>query len=388
MGFDFAVLSHVTSRSVWRVFVLSLTFLLARLPISAQTQVSVLLDQARTREEAGDYPAAEQFYRQAHAISPDDPEVLKRWGILEQTELKFDESIAHFRRVLSHDPQYLQVNFFLGVSYFGKHDFAGAIPSFEQELSTPKPHPRCRYYLALALESSGRVDDAIAQLDQAVTDRPKDADAYYELARLHTNASLQAIEKLKELDPDSFQLHALLGETYAGEKQYADAIREYKAALAKRADALGIHFSIGVAYWVQQEWQNAEPEFEQAWKENPDDPLTNLYLGDIAVHEQRFADACRYLRVAEKGQPGMARVHLLLGECYRGQKDPENARSELLTAINADPTAPQPHFLLAQVYSELHNPEASAKELANFDRLSKLEQEKARHIPGSREEHK
>jgi predicted Zn-dependent protease len=106
------------------------------------------------------------------------------------------------------------------------------------------------------------------------------------------------------------------------------------------------------------------------------------------VHEQRFGEACRYLRVAEKGQPSMAQVHLLLGECYRGLKDPENAKSELLAAIDADPAASQPHYLLAQVYSELHNPEGSAQELANFERLSKHEQEKASHVPGPSEEGK
>jgi tetratricopeptide (TPR) repeat protein len=378
----------MTSRSVWRVIVLLSPFLLPFPASSAQTQVSSLLDQARTREKSGEYAAAEQLYQQALAISRDDPEILKRLGIVEQTELKFDQSIEHFRRVLAHDPKYPQVNFFMGVSYFGKHDFSSAIQNFQHELTTEKPHSRCRYYLALALRSSGRIDEAIALLDKAVAENPNDADAYYELARLHTNASLQAIEKLKELDPDSFQLHALMGETYAGEKQYADAISEYKAALAKRPDAPGIHFSIGVAYWVQHEWESADPEFLRAFEENPDDPLTNLYLGDIAVHEQRFADACRYLRIAEKGQPNMAQVHLLLGECYRGQRDLEKARSELLAAIDADPVAAQPHYLLAQVYGELHNPEASAQELAQFDKLSKLEREKSSRVLGSSDEHR
>ena len=385
MSWYFQVFCRVIWRKGRHVFVLSLFSLLAA---SAQTQVNALLDQARAHEKSGDYPSAEQIYNQALAINRDDPEILKRLGIVEQTELKFDQSIEHFRRVLARDPKYPQVKFFVGVSYFGKHDFPTAIENFQQELATERPHPRCRYYLALALRSSGRIDDAIAQLDSAVTDNPKDADAYYELARMHTNASLQAIEKLKELDQDSFQLHALMGETYAGEKQYGDAIREYKAALAKRPDAPGIHFSIGVAYWVQHEWESAEPEFLQAFKENPDDPLTNLYLGDIAVHEQQFAEACRYLRVAEKGQPNMAQVHMLLGECYRGQKDPEKARSELLAAIDADPAAAQPHYLLAQVYDELHNPEASAQELAQFDRLSKLELEKAGRVRGSSGERK
>jgi superkiller protein 3 len=382
---DFSLLARLTSPNFRRAFVLLFAFFIAPLVTSAQTQVRALLEEARTLEKSGDYPRAEQLYQQALAITPDDSEVLKRLGILEQTEYKFDESIAHFRQVLSRDPHYPQVNFFSGVSYFGKHDYSAAEQSFRQELATPHPHPRCRYYLALALQSSGHADDAIAQLDKAVVENPNDADAYYQLARMHTDASLHAIEKLKALDPDSFQLHALMGEIYAGEKQYPDAIKEYKSALAKRPDAPGIHFSIGVAYWVQHDLENAQPEFLQAYNENSDDPLTNLYLGDIAVHEQRFGEACRYLRVAEKGQPSLAQVHLLLGQCYSGQQDPENAKSELLAAIHADPAAAQPHYLLAQVYNQLHQPEASAEEIATFDKLSKLEREKTAHASASTE---
>jgi cytochrome c-type biogenesis protein CcmH/NrfG len=114
-----------------------------------------------------------------------------------------------------------------------------------------------------------------------------------------------------------------------------------------------------------------------ALQENPSDALTNLYLGDIAVHEGRFQEAFTHLRIAEKGQPNMPQVHLLLGKCYRGQNAEEDARTEFLAAIKADPTAAEPHYLLAQVYRELHNPQASANEFAEFERLSKMEKEKA-----------
>ncbi len=50
--------------------------------------LKALLEQARIYEKAGDYPGAERVYRQGLRIAPDNPEVLKRLGILEQTELK------------------------------------------------------------------------------------------------------------------------------------------------------------------------------------------------------------------------------------------------------------------------------------------------------------
>ena len=344
----------------------------------AQTQsnVETLLEKARGEENAGDYAAAERIYKQALALAPENLESLKRLGILEQTELKFDDSILLFKHVLDNDPRYPEVNFFLGVSYWGKNDFNESIDSLERELKTRNPHPRSHYYLGLAFQSSGRIEEATSQLNQSFAQNPKDADALYELARIYKNASLRSIELLKALDQDSFQLHALMGEVYADEERYAEAIKEYHAALAKRRNATGIHYAIGLAHWVQRELDAAKKEFIDALKENPNDALTNLYLGDIAVHDERFSEAHAYLKVAERGQLNMPQVHVLLGKCYRGENEPEKAKIEFLAAIQADPTAAQPHYLLAQVYRELRNPQASSREFAEFERLSQVEKDK------------
>jgi tetratricopeptide (TPR) repeat protein len=356
----------------------ALAALMATTAWATQTQsnVELLLEQARSEEKTGDYAAAERFYRQALTLAPDSLETLKRLGILEQTELKFDDSIRLFHQVLASDPRYPSVNFFLGVSYFGKIDFNQSIDSLRRELETPHPHPRSHYYLGLAFQSSGRIEEAISQLNQSLAQNPKDADALYELARIYKNASLRSIELLKALDQDSFQLHALMGEVYADEERYPEAVEEYQAALAKRPDARGMHYAIGVAYWAQQRTDLAEKEFKDAWNENPNDALTNLYLGDIAVRDQRFQEALRFLVVAQQGQPNMSQVYVLRGKCFHGLKEPEKAKAEFLAAINADPAAAQPHYLLAKVYRELHDQQASAAELAQFERLSKLEKEK------------
>ena len=363
---------------LWAVFICLISGVVLVAPaVPSQSNVGAFLEQARAAEKTGDYQAAERVYLHALALAPGNLETLKRLGVLQQTELKFGESIESFKQVLAHEAQYPEVNFFLGVSYFGENDFNQAIRSFELELGTPKPHRRCRYYLALALQAAGRIDETISQLNRTVAENPKDADALYQLARIYKNASLQAIERLKALDQDSFQLHALMGEVYADDERYAEAIKEYQAALAKRPDATGIHYAIGVAHWVQHELDAAKKEFLDALKENPNDALTNLYLGDIAVHDEHFTEAHAYLNVAERGQLNMPQVHVLLGKCYRGENDPEKAKIEFLAAIQADPTAAQPHYLLAQVYRELRDPQASSKEFAEFERLSKSEKGKA-----------
>jgi tetratricopeptide (TPR) repeat protein len=371
-------MNRVTRLNNWlRPVCLAVFFVPSHASCQPQSELAGLYDQARGLEKHSDYAAAERIYLKALELAPGNPETLKRLGIVEQTEMRFEESITHFKQALSRDAQYLEVNFFLGVSYFGQNDFANAIQSFQQELATAKPHRRCRYYLGLAFQSAGRTEEAIAAFNGAVTQTPNDADSLYELARIYKNASIHVIDRLRILDPDSFQLHALLGEMDADGEHYTDAIKEYQAALAKRPDATGIHFAIGVAYWIQRQFEPAKIEFLEAYKENPNDSLTNLYLGDIAVQDREFGDAMKYLDIAEKGQVELFRVHLLLGECYRGQHQLEKAKAEFLTAVKADSNAAEVHYLLAQVYQELKDPEASTKEFAEFERLSRLDKERS-----------
>ena len=343
---------------------------------AAPRSLDRFLSEAAGLEKSQDYTGAEEVYRQTLIAFPDNPEVLKRLGILYQTELKFANSIECFQRALSLSPQASEANFYLGVSYVGTNQFQAASESFRRELLTPHPHPRCRYYLAIALQSLGRMDDALLQLQESLTANPKDADALYQLARLHMNGSLQAIQKLTDLDPDSFQLHALMGEVYANNVRYEDSLKEYGAALAKRPDAPGLHYALGVAYRNLKRIDEAEREFLRARREDPNDPRVNLYLGEFAVGRRDYAGAVDYLRVASAAQPGLARPHFLLGRCYQALKDFDKAKSELVAAATADPMDPQPHFLLSQVYRQYGDAGSSAKELREFEKLSLAEKSK------------
>ncbi len=344
--------------------------------VGLAADVKTLLEQARAYEKTENYAGAEQSYRQALTLAPDNPEVLKRLGILYQTELKFQESVQLFQRALSISAHYPEVNFFLGASYLGLNQFQKATESFQAELSTANPHPRCNYYYAIALVSLGRPEAAITQFSQSLARNPKDADALYQLGRLHMNGSLEVIQKLTDLDPDSFQLHALIGEVYANNNRYEDSLKEYRAALAKRPGAPGIHYALGVAYRNLKQIDEAEKEFLQALREDPNDLRVNLYLGEFAVGRGNYARAIDYLRVASAAQPGAARPHFLLGKCYHALKDLGKAQTELLIAAAANPNDTETHFLLAKVYREQGDTKSSAREMDQFQRLSLAEKQK------------
>lgn len=328
------------------------------------------LDRARACEKAEDYAGAERAYQEALSRAPRNPEALKRYGILLQTELKFARSVEILDRALAVDSQYPQVNFYLGVSYLGENQFRKACDAFQKELLTPHAHPRCHYYYAIALQSLGRADAAIAQYNQSLAQNPKDLDALCQLARLHMQASLQAVQRVTDLDPDSFQLHALMGEIYADNHRYEASLKEYLAAQAKRPDAPGLHYALGTAYRNLKMIDQAQKEFLEAKREDPKDPRVNLYLGEFAVGRRNYADAIPYLRIVATAQSGLARPHFLLGECYKALNKLDEAKAELMAAIQDDPENPEPHYLLAQINREQGDPQASVAELKKFQELS------------------
>jgi tetratricopeptide (TPR) repeat protein len=132
------------------------------------------LRDARQSEKRGDYAAAEKIYQQAAASFPKQPEILKRLGIVYQTELKVPQSIDAFRQVLRDAPQYPEVNFYLGLSQLGMNQFQQAVDAFNRELTANPKYRRARYYEALALQSLNRNADALRQYELLLQDNPHD----------------------------------------------------------------------------------------------------------------------------------------------------------------------------------------------------------------------
>ncbi len=380
----FYICKRVLSGVRLTVFLVFLGGLVLNPVTGAAGQNSDLLKQAQTYEAQQNYPAAESIYQKVLASEPDNPEALKHLGILEQTDLKFSESIEHFKRLLASQPDYPQVNFFLGLSYYGQHDYKDAIASLQQELKTPSPHPATRYYLALALEGQGQADEAINQLNEVAVKNPHKSEVFYELARLHMAASLRAIDQLRSIDPDSFQFHALMGEFYDQEAHYQAAIVQYQAALKKQPNALGIHTPLGIAYWKLDQLDTAQKELLLGIQESPDDFLANVYLGRMALRDNQFNKALPYLQRAAASQPQDEEARILLGRCLIGLGEFEEAKADLLVAARLDSTDPRSHYMLADVYLKLKQPADRQRELDLFNKLSIAQKAKGMENAGAR----
>ena len=336
--------------------------------------VEGFLAAASELEKRQEYSGAERTYVEGLKAFPNQPELLKRLGIIYQTELKFQESIEAFRKIQELRPNYAEVNFYLGLSYFGLNQLEQAVAAFQEELKINPKYRRAHYYAALALQSLDRKSEASQHFETLVEADPKDTKAWYQLARLHRSMAMQAFKQIVLLEPDSASFHALKAESYAEDEKYSEAIREYQEVLKKDPNFPGAHFGLGEIYY-QTTNPEAEGELHRALEEDPNHPAANYYLAEILLRSQKAAEALPLLQLAVRGDPKLAMAQFQLGKCYLALGDFEKALEALMKAAALDPKAKETHYQLAQVYGRLKRDEKRNHHLAIFEQLTREEKE-------------
>jgi len=332
--------------------------------------------QARELEARQDFVGAEKLYRAAAASFPKQPEVLKRLGLILQTELKFQESIDVFQQILQQAPQYPEVNFYVGLSYLGLNEFEKAIEGFDRELAANPKYRRAHYYAALAYQSMSRNTDALQRYDILLRDDPTDKKVLFQLIKLLKSATITAIKQLGNLDPDSEFMLVLKAQGYAEEEKYADAIEKYKELLIKSPNFPGAHFGLGEAYYNAIDYPNAEKELLLALSEDPNLPMANYYLADILVKNQKIDEAVPRLEIVVASSPQFMMGYFQLGKCYTTQGRLEEALTLLTKAIEIDPKEKMVHYQLAQLYARLKQPDKQQLHLETFQKLNVEERDK------------
>lgn len=330
---------------------------------------------AKELETREDYLGAEKIYLEAASTFPQQPEVLKRLGLVYQTELKFAESIDTFQKVLQQAPLYPEVNFFLGLSFFGMNQLEKAIEGFNKELEINPKYRRANYYLALVYRSQNRIAESLRQYEILLRQDPSDKEALYQVVRLLKSATVTAIKQLGDLDPNSDFVLVLKAEGFADEEKYSDAIEKYQEVLVKNPNFPGLHFAIGEAYYKNLDYPNAEKELRLALKEDPNLPIANYYVADILVKAHRIEEALPLLEIVVAANPQFMMAYFQLGKCYAAQGKLTEALKPLLKAVELEPKDKMVHYQLAQLYGRLKQADKQQYHLELFQKLNVQERE-------------
>jgi tetratricopeptide (TPR) repeat protein len=344
------------------------------------TSIDTLLSQAVESENKQDYGTAGKLYSRALLGLPDDPEILKRLGLVYQREREYGKSVEIFEQILRRAPAYPQANVLLAISYYALNHFDKAIKSARRELTANPKDRQAQYYLALALHASDRNLEAIQQLEALVSDHPDDVAALYELVLFYKDGAHETSQRVAKLAPDSEWFLALRAGALADTDHLDDAIREYRAILKKNPAFPGMRFELGQVYWRKKDSEHAEAELKLSLLEDPNQPLANYYLGDILTDRKEYGDAIAHFRIAIAAYPKMTKAYFLLAKCHAGIGESQRALEFYQRALELDPDYREVHYQLYTLYARLGNKGKSQAELRLFEKLTREDDERDKKL--------
>jgi tetratricopeptide (TPR) repeat protein len=164
--------------------------------------------------QMGQTPEAVAEYRAAIRLAPRFPAAYINLSDLQREQGKEPDAERTLREGLSMMPNDPMLHHALGLSLARTGRPAEAVVELKRasELSA---EARFSYAYAVAMHSSGKIDEAIAILERARTRHPRDRDVLFALATFHRDAgrtvkALEYAEQLGRFSPDDAEAQALI----------------------------------------------------------------------------------------------------------------------------------------------------------------------------------
>jgi len=259
-------------------------------------------------------------------------------------------------------------------------DFGEAGARARQYLKTHPNDSAARILLARALLAQGNYLGAYSELSRVVRSDPKNIDGLYYLGWISANLSQLEYQELARRAPDSFRVHQLLAESYAGRENKAEAEAEYLAALKANPQSSEILDDLGDLKREAFQFDEAAKYYQRAVKTSPRDYEGVYGLGACALFNHDFPKAIEHFREATSIDPRSSAARLALGDALLRDNQTVAGIAELKVAVKIQPDMRQAYSLLARAYAKLGHPQLAQEALKKEQELAQAREESLERI--------
>jgi tetratricopeptide (TPR) repeat protein len=224
--------------------------------------------------------------------------------------------------------------------------------------------------LAVDLQKSGRLTDAVARENSALRMAPDTAEYYYNLGNTYhllskPGQARDAYLKAVNLQSDYADAHNNLANIYMIDFGLTDkAMAEYEAALRDDPNYTSAHVNLGNLYIKSDRAADAIPRFNAAIRLQPDFGEAYFGLGDAFLALGRSDDAIPPYETAVRFMPDYAPAHNNLGVALFQMKRIAEAVRQFEETVRLDPDYPHAQENLAKSRPLAPPPPGGVKPLA------------------------
>lgn len=335
---------------------------------------------------------AEAQCRTGLLSGPDDINLLGMLGAILLKKGSFDEAEQKLRRAIALEPEFAKPHEDLGALHLARDDAVGAIPFFERALSLNSDQPSAMRGLSIALQRSGKEQEAEALRQQIVQAAPT-PNLLAEAESLRQRGEIEAAEQICDLilrrEPENTDVLQILAAAandddrfvvaegylkrivklrpnngaalfdlanFLGERgRYPEAIQFLQSACALDPDNPDIHLHLGNMFGIVGQTRDALLAYERCLDLKPDEPAALIGRGHMLRVDgrQEEANAC-YKRCAQVN-PEIGSTWWYLASLHRYSASDEDLE-KMLAYVNSDSLTPDSrlafHFALARAFED------------------------------------
>jgi len=187
--------------------------------------------------QKGRFDDAIAHCRAALALNANDAQAHTNLAVTLANTGKADEALPHFEKAVQLAPGDASFQSNLGAALAQRGQAIEAIPHFRKALDAHPNDVQAMVNLGIALASMGKFDEALPHLEKAAELAPGDPGIQTNLgaalvAQGRMEAAVPHLEQAVDTAPESADGHYHLGDAYAGEKRVANAMGEWRRAIA------------------------------------------------------------------------------------------------------------------------------------------------------------
>jgi tetratricopeptide (TPR) repeat protein len=262
---------------------------------------------------AGDWPLAEQCFRQVLQAEATHVDALLLLGAMAHQQGKYEQAAADFERLVRLRPADAIVYYNLGRVYqeLGKQEEAANY--YQQALQLQPDLFEAILSLGNVFLDQRQVDKALACYRRAVQIRPEAAESYLNLGNAlvecgELDQAATSYERALCLRADFAEAHDNLGNLHAIVGRLDQALAEFDEAIRLKPDLANAHWNRALAWLLRGDFTRGWQEHEWRFRRNREllrsfrEPLwdgSRLDGRTILLHaEQGLGDAIQFIRYA------------------------------------------------------------------------------------------